>query len=48
MHSYRFSASCLFVTLLAVALLAFSAQGVWDDFLRIAKFYGSVVVALVV
>lgn len=48
MHSARFSLSCLVVTLSAVALLAISAGGVWDDYASVAKPYGTGVVAAVV
>ena len=48
MHSYRFSLSCLVITVCAVILLAVSANGIWDDYLRVAKTYGTGVVAAVI
>jgi len=48
MHSYRFSVSCLIVSVCAVALLALSATGIWDDYLRVAQSYGTGVVAAVI
>lgn len=48
MQSARFSFSCLIVTLSAVALLVLSAEGIWDDYFRIAKSYGAGVIGAVV